>query len=524
LYTPIKEAGLVQKEIVAAIDVGSHALRMKIGELKNNGDFRELENFRRIAALGHDTFANSKISFESADKVCSILKTFKNTMNDYGIKVYKAMATSAIREASNREYIVDQIKLKTDLDISVIDNSEEQFLTHKAIKYKLENFDQIIMEGAVIVVIGAGSIQITLYKNGQLISSQNVKMGALRIKEIIGALENETLNYNKILDEYINVNLEGLEIFKREISYQHFIAVGGEMSSIKKLLSPKDYTSSYQENMNKSNFTKLLTDISSKSAEELSVEYSIKKERAEILIPSMMLFNKFLDFIESDSIIIPNISLNDGIIRDIYEDLNKLNKKDKAIADIITNARVIAEKFEYNKEHSEIVEKNALILFDKLKKLHGLENERVLLICAAILHDIGKFIGIDQHYLHSYNIICSLEIFGLSKEQIELVANVSRYHSIQVPEQHQSFKLLSEKDRVLVSKLVAILKLANSLDRSHKQKIIIQSVKLKDKELIVRAAANDKTLLEEWEFKVNAVFFQEVFGITPILKVKKDIE
>ncbi|PKM95138.1 MAG: hypothetical protein CVU84_07390 [Firmicutes bacterium HGW-Firmicutes-1] len=514
----------MQKEIIAAIDVGSHALRMKIGELKNNGDFRELENFRRVAALGHDTFTNSKVSFESVDKVCDILKTFKSTMNDYGIKVYKAMATSAIREASNREYIVDQIKLKTDLDISVIDNSEEQFLTHKAIKYKLENFDQIIMEGAVIVVIGAGSIQITLYKDGHLISSQNVKMGALRIKEIIGALENETLKYNKILDEYINVNLEGLDFFKKGMPYQHFIAVGGEMSSIKKLISSKDSNHITQEIMQKSNFRKLLNNIASKSTEELSREYSIKKERAEILIPSMMLFNKFLDQIESEVIIIPNISLNDGIVRDIYEDLNKLNKKDKAIADIITNARVIAEKFEYNKEHAEIVEKNALILFDKLKKLHGLENERVLLKCSAILHDIGKFIGLDKHYLHSYNIIRSLEIFGLSKEQMELIANVCRYHSNQVPEQQQSFRLLPEKDRVLVSKLVAILKLANSLDRSHKQKVVIQSVKLKDKELMVRAVGNEKSILEEWEFKVKAAFFQEVFGITPVLKVKNEIE
>lgn len=514
---------MLQKEIIAAIDVGSHALRMKIGELKNNGEFRELETFRKVAALGHDTFTNSKVSFESVDKVCNILKIFKSTMNDYDIKIYKVMATSAIREASNREYIIDQIRLKTGLEVSVIDNSEEQFLTHKAVKYKMAEYDQIIREGAVIVVIGAGSIQITLYKDGQLISSQNVKLGALRIKEIIGNLENETLNYHRILDEYINVNLEGLDLIKKKEGFKHFIAVGGEISIIKRLIGSDPNNLETNETVSRSKFNQLFEKVIYKSTEELSTDYEIKRERAEILIPSMMLFKKCLDQTKAEDLMIPNISLTDGIIRDIYEDLNKLNKKDRAITDIITNARVIAEKFDYNKNHTDIVEKNALILFDKLKKLHGLENERVLLRCAAILHDIGKFIGIDKHSMHSYNIIKSLEVFGLSKEQMELIANVSRYHGSEVPEGQQSFKQLSEKERVLISKLVAILKLANALDKSHKQKIVIQSVKLKDKELQVKATANVKTMLEEWDFQYKAIFFQEVFGITPVLKVKKDI-
>lgn len=513
----------LQKEIIAAIDVGSHALRMKIGELKSNGEFREIETFRKVAALGHDTFTNAKVSFESVDKVCNILKIFRNTMNDYGIKIYKAMATSAIREASNKEYIIDQIRLKTGLEVTVIDNSEEQFLTHKALKYKMTQYDKVIEEGAVVVVIGAGSIQISLYKDGQLISSQNVKMGALRIKEVIGTLENETLNYHRILGEYINVNLEGLDLLKKKNSFKHFVAVGGEISIIKKLIGIDHKEIDADESISRNKFNLLFEQVVTKATEELSIDYEIKRERAEILIPSMMLFKKCLEHTNAEDLVIPNISLTDGIIRDIYEDLNKLNKKDKAIADIITNARVIAEKFDYNKNHADIVEKNALILFDKLKKLHGLENERVLLRCAAILHDIGKFIGIDQHQVHSYSIIRSLEIFGLSKEQMELIANVSRYHGSQIPVGQESFNRLAEKERVLVSKLVAILKLANALDKSHKQKIVVQSVKLKDKELQVKATTSVKTMLEEWDFKAKALFFQEVFGITPVLKVKKDI-
>ncbi len=514
----------MQKEIVAAIDVGSHAMRMKIGELKSNGEFREIETFRRSASLGHDTFTNAKVSFESVDKVCGILRNFKNTMNDYGITVYKALATSAIREASNKEYIIDQIKLKTELNISVIDNPEEQFLTHKAIKHKLAHYDQMIQEGAVIVVIGAGSIQITMYKDGKLTSSQNVKMGALRIKEVLGTLENEALKYHKILDEYITVNLEGLDFFKSKLDIRHFIAVGGEIGTIKKIVGLSEEEIEPLETIAKTKFEELFITVCGKSTEVLTTDYAIRRERAEILIPSMMLFNKFLANTRANTIVIPNISLTDGIIREIYEDLSNLNKKDKALEEIVTNARVLAEKFEYNKAHCENVEKNALVLFDKLKKLHGLENERILLKVAAILHDIGKFIGLDMHYIHSFDLIRSLDVFGLSKEQMKLVANISRYHSMEVPkDKDANFMQLSEKDRVLVAKLVAILRIADALDRSHKQKIEIQLVKLKDKELSIRAISKDQCTLEEWTFKGKAIFFQEVFGITPILKIKREI-
>lgn len=511
-------------DLVAAIDVGSHAMRMKIGELRSNGEFRELESFVKIAALGHDTFTYGKVSFETVDKACSILKAFKNTMTDYDVDIYKAVATSAIREASNNDYIIDQIKLKTGLDIEVIGNSEEQYLTHKAVKSKLQDYQEIISEGAVIVVIGAGSIQITTYKNGELTSSQNVKMGALRTKEILSSLEDETLKYHKILDEYITANLDGLDFFAKDITYKHFIAVSGEIDIIKQIIVMEDGLDELRESIPKKRFNKLLKALYNKSTEDIQKEYNIQKDRAGIILPSMMLFEKFLEITTSDEVITPNTILTDGIIRNIYEDINKLNKKGKTNQDIITNAKVIASKFYYHEAHCNVVEKYSIVLFDKLTKLHGLGKERILLRIAAILHDCGKYISLDMHQRHSYGIIRSLEVYGLSKEQMELIANIARYHSFEIPSMKDNgFRLLSEKNRVLVAKLVAIIRLADAIDRSHQQKIEIQSVKLKNKELIIKATSNKNTKLEEWTFKKKSEFFQEVFGITPVLRIKKDI-
>jgi len=513
----------MSKKVVAAIDVGSHALRMKIGELNKSGKFKELENIRKIAVLGHDTFTKGKLSFESVDHVCDLLKLFKKSFDDYGVEHYEAMATSAIREASNRDYIVDQIRLKTGLEIDVISNSQEQFLTHKAIKNDLEDYSTIINEGAVIVVVGAGSIQITTYKNGQLESSQNVKMGALRIREVFGGMEENLRNYHKIIDEYIATNLEGVDFFNQKGEYEHLIAVGGEISIISKIIEEK-YGDEI-ENLTKKQFNKLFKQILGMTNEEIVDTFKIKKERADIIIPSMMLFRKFIEKVNNNTIITPKVSLSDGIIRSIHEDLSESRMSHENVRDVVTNARVLATKFHYNDLHAETVEKHSMILFDRLKNLHGLTEERVLLQVAAILHDIGKIISLDKHYMHSYDIIKSLEIFGLSEEQMEMVANIACYHSMVKPsETHNNFASLPRETRAKVAKLIAIIRLADALDRSHKAKFEIKSIKLREKSLIISAVCdiNIDTNLEEWTFSKKADFFVEVFGVTPTLKIKRE--
>jgi len=512
----------MRRNLIAAINVGSHAIQMKIGEVSKLGNFRELEQFRKGAVFGHDTFTKEKVSFQSADKACAILKSFKQTMDAYGIKTSKIMATSAIREASNKDYILDQIKLKTGFEIEVIDNSQEQFLTLKGIKNKLENYDQLIQEGAVVVVIGAGSIQVTTYRHGELKSSQNVKMGALRVKEILGALEDQTLNYYSVLEEYIHVNLEGLDLFEDSNTYEHLIVAGGEIDIINQLIQQE--TPEETQYMKKKKFKGLLRKLKDQSTEEIKRTYDISSERAAILVPSMLLFQKFIDVTLSKEIIVPNVFLVDGIVQAIYQELYHLKDREVTVKDIITNAVVIAKKYNYNKAHSMKVEENALLLFRRLKEVHGLKEERILLEVACILHDIGKYISLDQHNIHSYELIRSLEIFGMSKIDMEMVANISRYHSMKVPkEKEENFIKLPGEKRIIVAKLIAIIRIADALDRSHKQKIELTSVKLKDKKLIIKGRSKKDTSLEAWNFERKSEFFVEVFGITPVLKITKII-
>jgi len=236
-----------------------------------------------------------------------------------------------------------------------------------------------------------------------------------------------------------------------------------------------------------------------------------------------MVMKKCMEMTSADQIYTPQVSLVDGIISDFTDQRFKTTRQEEFKEDVQELAMALARKYHADMNHAGDVEEKAVILFDALKKTHGMkEKEKQLLQLAAKLHDIGKFMNLNKHYIHSYNAIKASEILGLSEEELEIVANVSRYHSSQVPQQtHPNYWQMRPRDRVVTAKLVAIIRIADALDRSHRQKIKDLRVQMKGQEMILRGESEEDTLLEEWTFDVKSEFFQEVFGIRPVLKMKR---
>jgi exopolyphosphatase/guanosine-5'-triphosphate,3'-diphosphate pyrophosphatase len=178
----------------------------------------------------------------------------------------------------------------------------------------------------------------------------------------------------------------------------------------------------------------------------------------------------------------------------------------------------------YNVEpiHRDIVTKFALHLFNQLKPLHRLgKREAVLLEVASILHDVGNYISVHSHYIHSEYIIRHSDIIGLSQEEKEIVAAIAKYHSVTTPSADLShFNQISTENRRLISKLAAILRLADALDDDRQQKIKKISVSIKNHHVIISAYSKDSLAYENWIFNSKSQFFQETYGLKPILKQK----
>jgi len=505
--------------VIAGISVGSHALKIKIVDVTEKEEIITLEKVSKKTSLGRDTFSKGIVSYEVVDEVCQVLKGFKRLMTTYNVQTYQALATTGIREAENRDYILDQIKSKTGLNVELINSSLKRFLTYKAVREKLPNHQQRRSEGSMFLDIGSGSIELSIYSNGNLTFSQDLKLGSLRLKELLVSLEDKTLNFPKVLDDYIRSNTDILwKTFDFHEPINHFVLIGDIIKDICSICNSNDYS------IDKTRFLTMYQELLNKPHHKTMYNHNISQEGAYILLPTMMLAKIFLDMTSSSKIYTPLVSLEDGIVANIMDEKLNTHRKQEFLQDTYSLVKTIAEKYRYDEKHAHEVEKKSLILFDALKKLHGLgDQERLLLSLAAVLHDIGKFINMNNHYNHSYNIIIASNIMGISQEQLEIIGNVAKYHSSLTPKMaHKNFSQLSFLDRVVVAKLVSIIRIADALDRSHQQKIKDIKIRIQDKKVIIKAIAKGDTLLEEWTFENKSIFFEEVFGIKPILSIERE--
>lgn len=507
--------------LFAAIDIGSHRLKMKIIEAAPEGAIKDLETVDHLIPLGRDTFNDGKLSFDSVKKTCEAIQGFRQLMADYGVAEWKVVATSAIREAANRDYMIDRIKLQTGFDVEIINNSQEKFLTYKAIKWQLGS-NAVINTGepTLILNIGAGSIQLLLMENNLLVSSQSLKLGALRIKESIAKIEKHTLNFSRVLEEYIEAHIESVEYLKSSNEVKNFVLVSGELDYLSCIAG------THIENrvlfMDRNLFESIYSDALSKTPRAIAEEYDISVADAELFVPSLILIRKFFDKTSSDRIILPSVSLVDGVIIERFNCCGTRGFCFDFNADILSYVRKLADRYRSNEKHFSYVEGAALKIFDSLAGIHGLGmRERFILQIASILHDVGKYIAADPHSVYSYNIINASQIIGLSDAELRMVASIARYHSLEAPGlESTGLVKLGTAERIKAMKLIAIIRMADAMDTSHKQKLSISSMAIQDEQFIIRAESWEEAALEYWTFNMKSEFFSEVFGLKPQIVIK----
>lgn len=505
----------------AAIDVGSTDVSMKIFEITAKKGYRQLDYVSNIIELGSDTYADGSISQESVEKLCDILIRFSKKMREYGTIEYCAYATSAIREAKNNMMVLDLLKLRTGIEVKILSNSEHRFLMYKGLAVKAENFEEIVEKNTAIVDIGAGSIQISLMNNGKLTATQNIPIGALRVRERLKFFHFDTAHMERVMEEFIANEIDTFKhYYLGDKDIKNIIAIGDEIGNLIQIVPELHIEDHLNEKQLNTIFEKLL----SGNPSELAAEYKIPYERATLLLPAAMIYGIFLRQSKADLIWTPSIDLCDGIIVDEMEKTRKLLFQRNFEDDIRSSVFQIAKRYRCNKEHNVNVTKIACQIFDKTKKIHGLKNkERLQLEIAATLHDCGKFINMNGAGFNSYSIIMSTEIMGLSHKEREEVANIVRYNSIPLPDYRELHGELGDGDYMTIAKLVAILKVANAMDRSHKQKASAYNIVIKDKQLVITMDTLYDLALERGLFDDKAEFFSQVYGIKPVLKQKRSV-
>ena len=508
----------------AAIDVGSYELGMKIFEFSVKTGMKEIDHIRHHIDLGNDTFATGKISYEKVDELCHVLREFSKIMKGYQVEDYKAYGTSAIRETENTMIILDQIKQRTGIKIDVLSNSEQRFLDYKSIAFKGEDFGKIIEKGTAIVDIGGGSIQLSLFDKDTLVATQNLRLGVLRLQEQLTKLNARPSRYEGLLEEMIESQLS---VFKRmylkDRTIENIIVVDDYVSALVQRRLAGSETPGYVDS---AGYGMFLDYLRSHPREEAAAHFGVAEESFSLVCISAVLLKCVVRLMEAKLIWAPGVTLCDGIAYEYAEKNMILVPKHDFEQDIVACSRNISKRFLGSKRRGETLEHICVTIFDSMKRIHGLgKRERLLLRIAALLHDCGKYISMVNLGECSYQIVMATEIIGLSHREREIVANVVRYN-------HQEFAYydfldrrgsLNEQDHLIVSKLTAILRVANGLDRSHKQKFKDFKTVLKENQLVITVNTAEDITLERGMFGAKASFFEEVFSVRPVIKQKKII-
>lgn len=504
----------------AAIDVGSNEVSMKIFQIEKKNVIKQLTHIRHIMELGSDTYASGYISNHLIDELCDVLNGFTKVMRDFGTTNYSAYSTSSIREATNRHFLLDRIRVRTGLEVNMLGNAEQRYLMFQAITFNEPDFNDIIKKGALVVEVGSGSSQATCFTGGLLQVSQNLRLGSIRINEFLGDLERTTDSYNDLLAEYI----EG-DIYTSYMNHFHeytintILAVGEGLRTLQKYIDlyyPKKNTLSAEE------MNDIYKSLATHSIQNLAHIAETSEEQARLILPTAMIYKKIMDINHARFIKFNSTDLCDGMVAEYATLKHKIKLPRDFALDIISASKKIAARYSSNTKHTEYVEKIAGKLFDGMKKISGLDDRDLLLLrTAIILHDCGAYVNFQEVSENSYDIIRSSEIIGLSSKENTIIANIVKHHTYNFPAYSDMDGDLSEEEYIKTAKLTAIFRISNDLDTSKKQKLSHIKVTFKNDKLVINGESFMDLSLEQAYLSRSTAFFEQTFGIKPVLKQRR---
>jgi exopolyphosphatase/guanosine-5'-triphosphate,3'-diphosphate pyrophosphatase len=498
---------------VAVIDIGASAIRLLVAEAAEGREVLVLEDLSRGVLLGKDTFTNGRLGAASIEATLKALEGFRRVIEGYGVVHYRAVATSAVREALNRDTFVDRVRLRTGIDVEVIDGSEENRLTYVAVRECLRGHEALAGADALLVEVGGGSADISYLRNGEPIRSGTYPLGSIRMRQSLHSWRGTNEQRMRLLKRHMH-NVVG--DIKRESQLQnakYFIALGGDMRFAAAQLLGAELPATGVCELSRDALLGFCDRLENEEVDQLAERYHLPLPAAETLVPALIAYRELLAETSAQSVLIPAASLRLGLLLDIarrdeshgIEDFGK---------QVLASAAALGEKYRFDAAHARHVALLATRLYDDLKTEHGLgARERLLLEVAALLHDIGNYVSLRSHHKHTQYILSVSEVFGLSRDDMALVSHIARYHRRALPEKsHSAFMALDRDSRVVVNKLAAILRLANAFDADHMQKVKDVKVRFEDGVFVIEVEGAGDMTIERLTAQSRCDLMSDVFG------------
>jgi exopolyphosphatase/guanosine-5'-triphosphate,3'-diphosphate pyrophosphatase len=498
---------------VAAIEVGSNSVRMVIAEVLPDGHFEPLERLQRAVRLGQDTFRRGRLGTQAIRAAVSILRDYRQLLDLYKVQRVRAVATSAVREASNSDNFINRVFMATGLNVEVITTSEESRLTVSAVLEAVGGARGVRHGETVIAEAGGGSTLVTLLHDGGILTSQSLRLGSIRLQEMLYTSEESPERSAELLRSHIaNVisNLQGAIPLAKANS---FVAVGGDARFASRVMGkPTESPDLYS--VSAADLEKLVRRCQRHSAEELAKRFGLPFTEAETIMPALLVYQHLLLQTQATELTISRVSMRDGLLLELARHVT--GAEDRSLVEgVLHSAMSLAEKYRVDMGHARDVEEASMRLFDELLAEHGLgARYRLLLRVASLLHEVGAFVNAAAHHKHSYYLIAHSEIFGLNRDDLEIVAHIARYHRRSGPKpSHLEYVALPRESRVIVNKLAAILRVADALSRSRHHQPRTFRFERRGYEFLIYVSGAPDLALERRAMAVKGDMFEDIYGL-----------
>ncbi len=497
---------------LGAIDIGSNSVRLMIAEPQRGGNYRILDEERESTRLGH-SLDSGTLDPEAVELTLAALRRFKQIAAGFQVDELRTIATCAVREASDGKEFCRRAKDEADVDVEVISADKEARLAFYSVQ---RNFD-LAGKNVVVADIGGGSTEIILGSGNVIESVFTTPLGAVRLTESYcntgSAISDEDFErLGKAIDQHLR------RLAKKAFFVPHLlIGSGGTFTSLAEMMMAAKGQSGLPVrgyDVTHAELSHLLNRLRKMPVKLRRGVPGLSPDRADIIVAGLAVIDRLMRNFVVNHLQVHNRGVRDGLILTMID--RSLGTASQDPHDREAAIERFAAACSGELAHGKQVARLAGRIFTELAPLYGLNPaDQPLLETAARLQDVGYLINYEKHHKHSYHLILNSGLAGFQPSELELIANVARYHRGAKPKKkHANFSQLSSEDQHRVKQLAAILRVAGGLDRSHSGQVQDVQISRRDGKLLLEADAGENPDVDIWGARRRTKMFDKVFKTT----------
>ncbi len=494
---------------LAAVDIGTNSIHLVVARIHTEGTsprFEVIEREKEMVRLGSGGGDMKQLDPDAIDRGIDVLRRFRRLAEVHGAEI-GAVATSAVREAQNRDAFLARARDEAGVTVRVVSGTEEARLIHLGVLQAVPLFARRL----VLCDIGGGSTELLVGERGESLAARSLKLGALRLTRRF--FEGERLHPAAVdsCRRHVRSMLAPFAREVRRLEPEVLVGSSGTITSLATMAVQLDSPTPVRTLNNLVLSRAALDEVVARLVAAPTVAArarlpGLERTRADIILAGALILEQVMAELEASELTVSDFALREGLLLDLLR--RRYGGTLHHLSDLRrSSVEHLVQQLDDDPGHAAAVARLALELFDATAVDLGLEpDDRELLEAAALLSNVGQFVSHSSHHKHSYYLIRNSEhLTGFSDDEIECIALVARYHRKSAPKaKHPEFAALGERDQARVRALAGVLRLAIGLDRRHASGVSDLEVERTRGRIVVHAHRLDHTDIDLEVYAANA--------------------